>query len=134
MLLPPNKIVVPGARDARPYRSEFTRDESSWTPPGSAYLQILDCAERLIDSFVGVGVRTCIGIGYGDTSKTLTADHPGLLVFPPIRIEKRIRRVGVAVGPAIYSDALNVIGCVETGRTQHLGQLLANITDRKSTR
>src|SRR5580692_6098535 len=69
----------------------------------------------LIDSRVGVGESFGVGIRDRDSSKGLTANYAGLLIFRPIRIEKRIVFVGVAMRPTIDRDGLNVARRIEAG-------------------
>src|ERR1700678_987921 len=69
----------------------------------------------LIDSRVGVGESFGVGIRDRDSSKGLTANYAGLLIFRPIRVEKRIVLVGVAMRPTIDRDRLNVARRIEAG-------------------
>src|SRR5450432_234627 len=84
-----------------------------------------DGAAGLIDGDVGVGAGSGVGVGDGDAAEGLAADDPRLFVFFPRGIEKRVGCVGIAVGPAVYGDALDVSGGIETSAAEHTSQLIA---------
>src|ERR1019366_721064 len=84
-------------------------------------------AMGLVDGRVGLCRSRRIGIGDGDAAEWLASDHPGLVFFLPLRIKKRVRTVSIAVRPAVDSNALDVAGGIESGRSQHGSQLLADI-------
>src|SRR3984957_16430270 len=69
----------------------------------------------LIDGRVGVRKGFSVGIRDGNAAKGLPPDDAGLLIFGPIRIEKRIVFVGVAMRPTIDGDRLNVARGIESG-------------------
>jgi len=68
----------------------------------------------LIDGFIRISKRACIGIRNMDATKRLTADFAGRLSRRPLRVVQGIVFVGVAVGPAIDGDGLNVTRRIES--------------------
>src|SRR6267143_7309021 len=90
--------------------------------------ELADGAPGLIDGYIGVGAGTGIGVRDSDFAERLPADHPRLLFVFPIGIEQCIRREGIAVRPAIYGDALDILRRVESCSAEHTAQLVADVS------
>src|SRR5260370_41903449 len=93
-----------------------------------AVKEFADGAPGLIDGYIRVRVCAGIGVCDGDLAESLPAHDPGFLLFFPIGIEQRIRREGVAVRPAIYVDALELLLRVQCRSAEHAAQLLADVS------
>src|SRR5215468_4791170 len=87
--------------------------------------EFADRPMSLVDRDIGVSARAGIGVGNGDIAEGPAADDPGFFFFGlPLRIKKRVRRIGVTMRPAIDSNRFNVTGRVKSCASEHAVQLI----------
>src|SRR5215831_14465761 len=72
-----------------------------------------DGAVGLIDSDIRVCSGAGVGVGDGDMAKSLAANLVRSLACGPLRIEKRVVLVAVAMRPAIDGDGFDIAGGIE---------------------
>src|SRR5262245_32176399 len=94
----------------------------------AAVKEFADRSMGLIDGHISVGARASIGIGNRNVAEGLTADNPGFFFLGlPLRIEERVRRIGVTVRPAVHGNRFDVVRRIEAGISQHTAELIANV-------
>src|ERR1700757_107878 len=81
-------------------------------------------AVSLIDRFIRIRKRAGIGIRDVNVSKRLPCNFVRRLARRPDRIVQGVVFVGVAVGPAIHRDGLDVSGSIKAAASQNACQLI----------
>src|SRR5260370_24848098 len=107
-------------------------DESLFILPGTEIPraltgeQLLHRPVTLINCLVGLGGRSCIGIGNCDTAKGSTCNFTRSLTLTPIWVPKRVLLVCVSMRPAIYGDRIDVPRRIKTAGAQYTSKLAAD--------
>ena len=87
-----------------------------------------DRAMRLVDGRVCMGRGSSIGVGDGNPTEALPADHAGPIVGvvhgPLDRIVQCVIAIGITVWPAIHGDRFDVSSRVKTTALQHSAELV----------
>src|SRR5882724_5138542 len=89
--------------------------------------QLPHSAGGLVDRRMAIGIGAGIGVRDGDPSPWLSCRHDRQRAVRPERIPGPHILVGIAVGPPVAGDGLDVLGRIETALGQRAAEHVADL-------
>ena len=81
----------------------------------------------LVDGHVGIGGRTGIGIGDGDSAERFSPDYIRAFGRRPIGVKEWVVFIPIPVRPAVHRNRLNISCRIKTSRGKNTSELVSRL-------